>query len=805
MHNLFLEYASFIYYSIFSSCYWSAVIIKLKAKQSKSPKLIDGPPSEIHTHRYVLETQEFENGSIETFLPSIQTIPPFDEYEGYDGYYKIEKPDARISCIKPDDQIPPNPSDLYVSYKPMDLYESDDLIFFVPLGALVAFIIFCFLITTIFIKHTPKSEVHDTTKYTSTHGDDLADNFKPELDKMIKSVEVLDDSFTSENFQNMDENEGSRFTDDEKGESKYCKYKNNTLMTYNKGDMQLYLFNSKNIEIFHSSTPKSFITEENLFPISVDFIEEEKSPLILVPLSDDIMTTIDTVFEIQEENNYTDLEISLNLELEEKNSLSFQDGQSSSSTTAVALTFKHQANSNSQDFEIEELVKDPINMQINEKSGFLNIENDPSNDSKATADFKDLSNELYTLSENKENKNFYEKPQVSKNNTSISPFHNKKPKKTVRIVEPNDNKQSIDDSKRSTFSDHDITQPGTPDLMRNASILQELNSENPNHSPSKIPILSPSRPLNRPISICQQPIKISEEVLDIFFRSSISSNEKAGDLFLDKVFGPDPEVKIFNDLLIDLTMEDIDKITSIYRGRETSGNWKDRYDNFDVLIAHLRLRLPEKLHSYFMDRIYENIEDILEMTNTMRSKLLLKTIVFLRDIVYYGKGEVLLDEVYVTLVHILIPLTKSSQTLEMVHKLASKSLCLMIRSIDINSFLQNFDKTFLSILMNKKLKREKSTALLMVKFYILSNRNKFNENGVPYVEMIIEKLMPRISSLACDACQKTRTETVEIYLILHKILPSSELLARYYHCFSSFTKSRIPKPVAALSTTGVTL
>ncbi|KAH3680168.1 hypothetical protein WICPIJ_008381 [Wickerhamomyces pijperi] len=342
-------------------------------------------------------------------------------------------------------------------------------------------------------------------------------------------------------------------------------------------------------------------------------------------------------------------------------------------------------------------------------------------------------------------------------------------------------------------------------LPRKGSILRVVYNEDKSNkdTPTRQPVRSPIKVLAqareqfspRPISK-QEMFRISEEVDEFFFRgkTSLEVSEEVGEQFLNDIFGEDIEVSFDEDELLNFITEDIDKVTDVYKGKETVANWNQRCENFDILIGHLRTRFPEELHGYFMDRIYENLESILEMTNTTRSELLFKVVIFVRDLIYFGRGQELPDEVYVTLLHVLLPLTKTSQTVKLAYNSAFKSLCLMIRAIDIGSFINNFDVTFSAIIKDKKLKGEKFTSLFMIKFYILSNMQRANENGELFAEVIAAKLVPMVPLLNVDSFQKTRLEIVDIYLILHKVIPTSETLAEYYEGLSSFNKLKVPIP-----------
>lgn len=345
----------------------------------------------------------------------------------------------------------------------------------------------------------------------------------------------------------------------------------------------------------------------------------------------------------------------------------------------------------------------------------------------------------------------------------------------------------------------------TNEIPRKQSILKAVFNNSPTKNQvhnkfgdSKIPVPTSSekhigRILHspRPKSQKLKSFTISKPVLEYL----LERPEPDLDEYLTSLFDADPKIVINSGLLESLSKENIDTLLGVYKGKETSENWKERYDNFDILIGHLRLHLPQSLYTYFEEKIYDNMEDILAMVSTTRSKLLEKVILFFREIVYYGNNYTLTDEFFVVLLHLLIPLTKS--TSKFIHKLSLKSLCLMVQAVDITTFRRCFDLMFLDILSNKKLKGEKFACLFMIKFYVAANYNLLKDEDT---EDIIGKLAPLVSSLAIDSFQLTRAELVEIYLILEKRIPESTVLVKFYEGFSNFLKTRVKKPDALINT-----
>lgn len=343
----------------------------------------------------------------------------------------------------------------------------------------------------------------------------------------------------------------------------------------------------------------------------------------------------------------------------------------------------------------------------------------------------------------------------------------------------------------------EIILPNELSLPRKQSILKAVFESSPasknelfSSPSSKIPILNNDRVERiirspRPEFHSQQKSKITDEVLKHFF----STEEPDIEGYLVELFGEDPKVSINTDLLETLSRENIDTLIDVYVGKEFSENWKERYENFDLLIGHLRLHEPKQLYSYFEEKIFDVIEDILEMVGTSRSKLLEKVILFSREIVYYGDSFTLNDESFVSLIHLLIPLTKS--TSKFIYKLALKSLCLMIQAVGIQDFKRIFNLMSSDILGNRKLKGEKYACLFMIKFYLAANYKDMT--GDDSAE-IVKKLLPFTSNLAIDSFQKTRAEIVEIYLILERKIPQSPNLVLFYDSFSTFLKSKLEKP-----------
>jgi hypothetical protein len=318
--------------------------------------------------------------------------------------------------------------------------------------------------------------------------------------------------------------------------------------------------------------------------------------------------------------------------------------------------------------------------------------------------------------------------------------------------------------------------------------------------PSRIPILSPGSnnshsPLLRDVKCSPIPESATGFMNVDRIMRFLECTNKNGEEFLTELFGQDPKLLIDEEFIDTLDDNDIDRIISIFKGKETSENWKARFDHLDILIGHLRSHLPEECYDYFQEQIFENLDEILQMISTNRSQLLGKVILFLRDIVYYG--NILTDETFMKLLHALIPLTRTSQASKHISKLTFKSLCVMIQSINPTSFIEKFDSIFGKWLNEKKLKGEKHVCLFMIKFYIISNLDKFqvgNGNEAGELDAIIDKLNQYVSDLCIDGYQKTRSEVIEIYLLLLRIDAESEPLSEYYRNLSTFIKAKVPKP-----------
>lgn len=325
----------------------------------------------------------------------------------------------------------------------------------------------------------------------------------------------------------------------------------------------------------------------------------------------------------------------------------------------------------------------------------------------------------------------------------------------------------------------------TPEVLSKKEPVLRIVSNDKKSTPSKIPILSPNKSLIKASPLSKSdPFKINDEI-----EKFLDLKEKNIELFLNELFGEDPEIIIDDEFISSLTENDIDRILLIYKGKETSENWKERYDHFDILIGHLRTHLPIDHYDYFQSKIFENLDQFLEIISTKRSLLLNKIIIFIRDIVYFGNS--LTDEEFIKLFHALIPLTKTSQISRYVNNLTFKSLCLMIQSIDYKSFISKFESIFDKFLLDKKLKGEKYTCLFIIKFYIISNFDNFNEDQL---SKIIENFIKLIDYLCIDGYQKTRMEIIEIYLILLKKGVNTELLTDYYNNLSNYLKLKVPKP-----------
>lgn len=313
-------------------------------------------------------------------------------------------------------------------------------------------------------------------------------------------------------------------------------------------------------------------------------------------------------------------------------------------------------------------------------------------------------------------------------------------------------------------------------------------------SPSKIPILSPRKeqlssmlqstspkPKAKPLP------QISDAVMNYFF----CDGSHKGEEFLCEIFGEDLEIRMDMHRLSSLSKDDIDGIMRVFDGKETSQNWSERYLNFDILIGHTRLHLPEGNYEYFQAMISERLNDIFIMLHTTRSKLLSKVIIFARDLIFFGSDMALSSETYVNLIHSLLSLTRESQSSKHIQKLTTKSLCVMAQALTSRSFINYFDVIFEATLKNRKMKGEKYACLFMIKFAILMNRDKLTDEELCE---IVDKITPMVSDLGIDAFPKTRAEIVELYLVLLKIHPHPTQLDDYYRGFTTFLKSQVPAP-----------
>jgi hypothetical protein len=328
----------------------------------------------------------------------------------------------------------------------------------------------------------------------------------------------------------------------------------------------------------------------------------------------------------------------------------------------------------------------------------------------------------------------------------------------------------------------------------NSRVLKDqTNNTQTNVSPSKIPLCSSTKPHSytmtrgSPTPKRRRLPQISDAVLKYFFESDGSDGED----FLCSVFGDDPDIKFNIDTLSSLTKEEIEDIIRIYIGKETSHNWSERYAKLDVLIGNTRLHLPEKNYDYFQEKIGERLDDIFSMIRTTRSKLLGKIIIFARDLVFFGSEIALSSETYVNLIHALLSLTRESQSSKHIQKLTTKSLCVMSQALTPSSFIDYFETIFENILKNRKMKGEKYACLFMIKFSILMNRDKFTREQLVAV---VKKLIPLIPQLSIDPFQKTRSEIVELYLILTRLNVPYEELNAFYQGLTTFLKSQVGPP-----------
>ncbi|CCH41244.1 hypothetical protein BN7_781 [Wickerhamomyces ciferrii] len=313
----------------------------------------------------------------------------------------------------------------------------------------------------------------------------------------------------------------------------------------------------------------------------------------------------------------------------------------------------------------------------------------------------------------------------------------------------------------------------------------------PKPSPSKIPVSQ--SPHKRSLSRLSSPRKKNPlkvfRISDLVETYLINRETSDIDTYLNLAFGSDIDVDMNVELLEVLTMENIDDLLKVYSGKETSENWKARHDNFGLLIGHLKLHLPKGFYDYFQEQLYDIIEDILEMAYTKRTKLLEKVILFIRNYVYYSNGVTLDDELYTTLIHLLLHVAKNK--LDFISRPTVRSLCLMIQALNLDSFKRCFHMIFDNILSNKTLREEKYHSLLIIKFYLSVNFHYFTKEDF---DDILDLILPYVPLLTIDSYQKTRAELAEIYLICLRLNPSSKQLAAFYDRFPTFVKSNITKP-----------
>lgn len=313
---------------------------------------------------------------------------------------------------------------------------------------------------------------------------------------------------------------------------------------------------------------------------------------------------------------------------------------------------------------------------------------------------------------------------------------------------------------------------------------------------SRIPVRSPlkDQTLNLinlspiPRFKIQERASLSRAVDDHFFKIS-SDND--GEAFLGEVFGDDPYIAVSANALDHITDTDFVRCLDVFVGKETSQNWSLRFDALDTLIGHIRLRKPDDSYEHLQKLISERLEDILLLVNTTRSKLLGKVVVFVRDLVFFGSDIAQSNENYAVLLHLLIPLTRTSQASRHIQNLATKSLCLMLQAITTASLLENFDLIFKCILKEKKMKGEKYACLVMIKFYILYNRYKMNQSDRV---AIIDLIIPFVPELCIDPYQKTRAEVLELFLIFDRLDGYSPELKHYYDSLGTFLRSQVPTP-----------
>lgn len=316
-----------------------------------------------------------------------------------------------------------------------------------------------------------------------------------------------------------------------------------------------------------------------------------------------------------------------------------------------------------------------------------------------------------------------------------------------------------------------VTPPETKPV-RNNSVLDSVFGVSP--TKSKIPVLSPDKKLPAPqkqrVNISPRPkstekIEISS-IVEKFLDPRLNVKTK-GENFLTEVFGQDLEIKYEEEQILNLSKSEIKNIIAGFKDLKEE-NWQACYNNMDLILGLLRSldRLDDRIGDFVVKELHSKMECFYCLTQTCRSALTNKAILFIRDVIYLSYPEDLTPEFFLKSIEVLLPFTNSSKISKFIHKVALKSLCLMLGSLSIDSFIEGFNAFFSKVFKDKNLQGEKFACLFIITYYICNHHQDFTQKQSV---LLMDKIIPFVKRLSQDKESNIRNQLAEIFLVYNKV------------------------------------
>ncbi|ODQ80442.1 hypothetical protein BABINDRAFT_161381, partial [Babjeviella inositovora NRRL Y-12698] len=268
--------------------------------------------------------------------------------------------------------------------------------------------------------------------------------------------------------------------------------------------------------------------------------------------------------------------------------------------------------------------------------------------------------------------------------------------------------------------------------------------------------------------------------------------------YLETVYGKDPVAALESSWYVSETKDGLNHTIDSLLAHlgEKDKNWEMLSGDLEKMLCLLKRKDTDpKITQRLITLIEQNIDTIVAVTSTGRPSFLKKAILFVQDVVIYsGNGE-LSSQSFTKLCHSLFHLHRLLKN-RLIFKMATKSLCLMVASVSFVDFMYYFERLFHGSLLSKT-SLERSAALQVLKFVVCHHRGYLKADMGKLVDSFIIQLRPYIPRLSSDVQVSVRTEIVELYLILLKLVPQPVSLAVFYNLLTDAWKRRIRDPEKA--------